>query len=637
MTTPETSIRPVVIWLVIVAFLITLMVGVGGVTRLTGSGLSMVDWRPIMGAVPPLTDEAWAETFAAYQAFPEYRLRNEGMTVPEFQRIFTMEYLHRLLGRIIGIAFLLPFIAFLAMRTIRGKLAWKLAGVFVLGGLQGLLGWYMVKSGLVDKPYVSHYRLTAHLGLAFALFGYIVWLVMGLVPEAPAAAPLPPRRGWRTASILFGLLLVFQVVFGALVAGLRAGLSFNTFPTMMGYWAPPGMLSMEPVLMNLVENPITVQFAHRALAWLLAAAAASMWIAAVRSRISLRQRASVNLVCAFVAVQFFLGVVTLLLKVPVAFAAAHQVVACLLFGAAVGMIHSFISSPRAGRGPDVQMLRAYWEMGKPRIVFMVLVTTAIGYIMGCERDIQPMHLAFTLLGTAAAAIGSAVLNNYLERDVDALMARTRHRALPSGTIDPSHALAYGTVLVLAGVSLLVWRVNLLTGFLVLLTAFLYVLVYTPLKRISWVNTPIGAIPGALPPLNGWAAGAGELELGAWVLFAILFTWQHPHFYAIAWMCREDYASAGLKMLPVIDPSGDRTFFQTVLFLVLLIVMSAVPTAVGMTGAVYAVGVLLAGVMYLLPGLRVSRSRSNADARALLRASVLYLPVWLALIVIDVAV
>ena len=343
MTKPITSNRPVIIWLVAVAFLIMLMVGVGGVTRLTGSGLSMVHWRPIMGAVPPLSDEAWENTFAAYQAFPEYQLRNEGMTLPEFRRIFTMEYIHRLLGRLIGIVFLIPFAAFLAMRKIRGTLAWKLAGVFVLGGLQGLLGWYMVKSGLVDKPYVSHYRLAAHLGLAFALFGYIVWLVMDLVPRAPEPVPHPPRRGWCTASILFGLLLVFQVFYGALVAGLKAGLAFNTFPTMMGYWVPPGMLSLQPVLLNFVENPITLQFIHRALAWLLAAAAVAMWIAAARSGVSLRQRASVNLVCAFVAVQFFLGVVTLLLKVPVGFAAAHQVVACLLFGASVGMVHRFVA------------------------------------------------------------------------------------------------------------------------------------------------------------------------------------------------------------------------------------------------------------------------------------------------------
>lgn len=345
MTTPETSNRRVVIWLATVAFLIALMVGVGGVTRLTGSGLSMVDWRPILGAVPPLTDEAWAETFAAYKAFPEYQLRNEGMTLPAFQRIFYTEYIHRFLGRVVGIAFLVPFVAFLAARTIRGRLAWKLAGVFLLGGLQGLLGWYMVKSGLVDKPYVSHYRLAAHLGLAFALFGAIVWLAMGLVPQAPEAGPLPPRRGWRAASVLFGLILVFQVVYGALVAGLKAGFAFNTFPTMAGYWVPPGILSMDPVLVNFVDNPITVQFVHRALAWLLAAMAGSMWIAAVRSRMGHRQHAAVNLVCALVVVQFFLGVVTLVLKVPVAFAAAHQVVACLLFGAGVGMMHSFVAAP----------------------------------------------------------------------------------------------------------------------------------------------------------------------------------------------------------------------------------------------------------------------------------------------------
>lgn len=281
-------------------------------------------------------------------------------------------------------------------------------------------------------------------------------------------------------------------------------------------------------------------------------------------------------------------------------------------------------------------LQAYVELSKLRIVTMVLVTTTIGYLLGGKGAFSWFGLFFTLLGTGLAAAGSAALNNYLERDIDALMERTKGRVLPAGTMEPAHVLAFGLVLVIAGVSLLVWQVNLLTGFLVLVTAFLYVLVYTPLKRLSWINTPIGAIPGALPPLNGWAAASGEVELGAWVLFLILFAWQHPHFYAIAWMCKEDYAKAGFKMLPVIEPSGQRMFRQSILYAVLLLLISIVPTWIGMTGGIYLVGAVLIGAMFLVTAIEAAGSRSLQSSRRLLRASVIYLPVLLALILCDAA-
>ena len=280
------------------------------------------------------------------------------------------------------------------------------------------------------------------------------------------------------------------------------------------------------------------------------------------------------------------------------------------------------------------MLQAFVELSKLRIVSMVLVTSSIGYLLGARGEVSWLGLAFTLLGTGMAAAGSAALNNYLERDIDALMERTKGRALPAGRIDPAQVLAFGILMVLGGVALLVLAVNLLSAFLVLVTAFLYVLVYTPMKRLSWLNTPIGAIPGALPPLSGWAAASGSLDLGGWVLFLILFAWQHPHFYAIAWMCKEDYARAGLKMLPVIEPSGQRMFRQTVLFSVLLLVVSLVPAGIGMTGTLYLVGAVLIGAMFLATAIETAASRSLPSARRLLRASVLYLPVLLVLILCD---
>lgn len=273
-------------------------------------------------------------------------------------------------------------------------------------------------------------------------------------------------------------------------------------------------------------------------------------------------------------------------------------------------------------------------MAKLRIVTMVLVTTAIGFFLGSEGAVDSLRLLYTLIGTALAAAGSATLNNYLERDIDALMDRTRSRVLPAGVVEPAHALAFGVLLVLGGVGLLLQQVNLLTSFVVLLTAFLYVLVYTPLKRVSWINTPVGAIPGALPPVSGWAAASGQLDPQAWVLFLILFAWQHPHFYAIAWMCREDYARAGFKMLSVVEPTGRRMFNQAVGFCVLLLVASVIPAASGMAGYVYLAGALVLGVLFLRAGLGAARSRSLGDARKLLRASVLYLPALLTLIVVD---
>jgi len=279
-------------------------------------------------------------------------------------------------------------------------------------------------------------------------------------------------------------------------------------------------------------------------------------------------------------------------------------------------------------------IKLYLELAKPSILSMVLVTTTLGFFLGGRGIESVVRLCLTLIGVGCATGGAAMLNNYLERDLDAMMARTRRRALPSGLIEPHRALTAGVGLVLFGVLLLAWKVNLLTGFLVLLAGFLYVLVYTPLKRITWLNTSFGAIPGAIPPMAGWAAATGGLEPGAWVLFAILFAWQHPHFYAIAWIFREDYRAAGFKMLSVVEPSGKRMFRHTIVFSILLLVVSLLPTVLGVTGRPYLYGALLGGGLMLAIALRFARERELADARRLLRATVIYLPVLLLLIMLD---
>lgn len=279
------------------------------------------------------------------------------------------------------------------------------------------------------------------------------------------------------------------------------------------------------------------------------------------------------------------------------------------------------------------------ELTKPRIVAMVLVTTALGFFLGGHVGhagaTDPILLGLTLLGTAMVAGGSGVLNHYLERDVDACMHRTRTRPLPSGTVRPSTALAQGFLLILGGQAVLVLGVNLLTAWLALLTAFLYVVIYTPLKRITWLNTTLGSIPGALPPVGGWVAATGGLDTGAWVLFAILFAWQHPHFYAIAWIFRDDYRRGGFRMLPVLDEDGRRTCRHILGFCALLLAASVMPAALGMAGRVYLTGALILGAGMLAAGIGLALTRATPAARHLLRASIVYLPLLLLLTVIDI--
>lgn len=284
-------------------------------------------------------------------------------------------------------------------------------------------------------------------------------------------------------------------------------------------------------------------------------------------------------------------------------------------------------------------LRDFAELAKPRIVGMVLLTAATGFFLARRGALSAdalLALAVMLGGTGAAAAGAAVLNNYLERETDARMERTRYRPIPAGRIEPSAALMVGVLLVLGGVAHLALAVNLLSGFLALLTAFLYVLVYTPLKKVTWLNTSVGAIPGAIPPMIGWAAATDRLDSGAWLLFAILYLWQHPHFFAIAWMYRDDYRAAGFKMLSVVDPSGRRLFRQAVFFSACLIPASVALAAGGWTGSVYLFGSVLLGAALLTTCLHFAQHRQTSDARRVLWTSVVFLPLLLGLIAVDVA-
>jgi cytochrome c oxidase assembly protein subunit 15 len=323
--------RPIAYWLLICCALVFAMVVLGGVTRLTGSGLSMVGWEPVSGTIPPLTPEAWETEFERYQGSPEFQFVNYWMTIADFKRIFWFEWAHRLLGRLIGIVFLIPFLFFVAARRVDRALAPKLAAMFVLGGLQGLLGWYMVKSGLVDDPHVSQYRLAAHLAAAVIIYAYMLWVALGLLSAGSPAIEGSARRPSLTLAYAATGLVFLTLVSGAFVAGLKAGLIFNTFPTMQGEWLPAGLYAMQPAYMSLFEDPTTVQFNHRLLALLTLIVALALCIQVLIRRAGGKARAFAYAAAATALVQVGLGIGTLLLKVPVALATAHQAGAVLLF------------------------------------------------------------------------------------------------------------------------------------------------------------------------------------------------------------------------------------------------------------------------------------------------------------------
>ena len=277
---------------------------------------------------------------------------------------------------------------------------------------------------------------------------------------------------------------------------------------------------------------------------------------------------------------------------------------------------------------------SYIELMKPNILIMVLITTILGYFLGADGKILWNNLTWMLIGTTFSAGGAGVLNQYLERDQDKIMNRTCNRPIPSGKISPQNALIFGIITVIVGSIVLVVKINLLTGFLSILTAFMYVLIYTPMKRVTWLNTSLGSIPGALPPIGGWAAATNSIDSGAWILFAILYLWQHPHFFAIAWMCKDDYEKAGFKMLPVIEPDGNRTVRQILWHLSLLFPISLLPVLIGMNGNIYLYGVLIITLYYFLSAFPMLYKRSYKNASRILKASVLYLPALMIIIIID---
>ena len=340
--------RIIGLWLLLMGGMLIVMVVLGGLTRLTNSGLSMVEWRPVTGWLPPLSHAAWEQEFAAYQAYPEYQKVNIGMTLAQFQGIYWLEYVHRLWGRLIGVAFALPLVFFLLRRWIDRPLGWKLVGIFVLGGLQGVLGWYMVKSGMVDRPDVSQYRLVAHLGMALIIYGTILWVAMGLLSNAkPVNPPLPVRVGGRAKAV--AALVFLTILSGGFVAGLDAGYAYNTFPLMDGELVPAEVFAASPWWHSLFEDITTVQFMHRLLAATTLVGVLTFRWSLIGVPLPTSARRATNLLAGWVLVQFALGIATLLSFVAVPLAASHQASALVLFTLALWC--AFTLSARGNRVP----------------------------------------------------------------------------------------------------------------------------------------------------------------------------------------------------------------------------------------------------------------------------------------------
>ena len=340
-TAAQDSPGAVAAWLFGCCAMILLMVVVGGITRLTLSGLSITEWNPVVGIVPPLSAADWASEFAKYKEIPEYRVVHFAMTLDEFKSIYFWEYAHRLLGRLIALGFAMPFAWFLVRGRLPRRLVPPLCGILLLGFAQGAFGWYMVESGLADRVEVSPYRLVAHLALALAIYAAILWVALGIVRDpAPPDARFAPFSRWRRAAELIMVLVTLTILAGGFVAGTHAGFIYNTFPLMDGKLVPEGYARLDPFVLNWFENVAAVQFDHRVLGIATVAVVLLVWGGGQRVALAKPVRLALHALLVAAAAQVVLGISTLLLAVPIPLAAAHQAGAVLLLTAAIVFRHT---------------------------------------------------------------------------------------------------------------------------------------------------------------------------------------------------------------------------------------------------------------------------------------------------------
>ena len=332
--------KDVILWLLSGCLLILVMVIIGGITRLTHSGLSMVNWNLFMGAIPPLNEIQWQETFELYKQSPEFKKINFNYTLSDFKSIFFWEYLHRLIGRVLGIVFIIPFLYFFFFLRLTKKLVIQSIILFLMGALQGAIGWWMVKSGLVDRPDVSHYRLAVHLVTAFLTCAFTFWVALPLIYTKKTEGN---PTFLKYTKILFSLILI-QIIYGAFVAGLNAGIGFNTWPKMNGEWIPLAVYSMDPLWINFIESPYGIQFIHRILALIIVSFGCFMWYKGRSILSSKIQKLSINIIFGLVLLQTVLGILTLVFTVPLSLALLHQIGAFFLLMSVVYSLFIFKKS-----------------------------------------------------------------------------------------------------------------------------------------------------------------------------------------------------------------------------------------------------------------------------------------------------
>jgi heme a synthase len=336
--------KPIIIWLLSGCFLIYVMVVIGGITRLTHSGLSMVEWNMIVGSLPPVSDADWQVPFEKYKESPEYQIINNQFTLEEFKSIYWWEYIHRLLGRTIGLVFLVPFFYFWIRKKFDKALLRKMLVLLSLGALQGFLGWFMVKSGLQKEPHVSHFRLAIHLISAFTVFGFTFWYALDLIYPNKMELSNEAKKVMKLSKYMF-VLIIIQIIYGAFVAGLKAGLFYNTFPKMGEDFIPETIYSHDTFLQNIAENPAGVQFIHRYLAYIVAIFILFVWNRANQLPLTNLQRKASQFLAGMVLVQFLLGVLTIMMAVPVSMGVLHQTGAFFLFASGLFFIHSLRTAP----------------------------------------------------------------------------------------------------------------------------------------------------------------------------------------------------------------------------------------------------------------------------------------------------
>lgn len=526
------------------------------------------------------------------------------------------EHGHRLIAAAVGVLTLI--LAFWLWKSATRKYMRYLGVLAVIAVvLQGVLGGITVLYKLPVPISVAH----ACLGQLF--FGVIVSIAL-ITSKTWERLFEKPKSRIGFLSLLITISVFIQLGLGAVMRHTGAGLAIPDFPTSFGQWLPPAW-----------SSAVAIHFGHRV--WGIFV---FFFVCSFTLYVFQRLRSEKYLVCltllllGLVLLQVALGAFTIWTAKGVLATTAH--VACGALILATSLIISLFSIRRFGFIPFLSLrIHDFWQLGKPRITFLVCLTTMVGFYLAMPRSFFSWSLfLWTFLATAFVSFGASTLNQFMERRVDALMKRTAARPLPSKRIEPSYAFLVGVITSIIGLNLFYSKVNLTAMFIAAVTLLSYLLIYTPLKKITPFCTLIGAVPGAMPPLIGWAAASGSLSLGAWVLFAIMFLWQIPHFLAIGWLYSEDYQHAGFQILPVADQFGKSSRKQLYVYCSALVPIAVIPTFIGITGLAYFFSALILSIVFLLLSAQLVKYRSKAYARQLLLGSVIYLPVLLMLMTVD---